>query len=44
MPPTTVSGMPQIARAYRKTGDLSSKDERLLDSIEAELRRETQNK
>jgi len=33
----------QIARAYRKDGDLTKNDEDLLDALEADLRRETEN-
>jgi len=32
----------QIARAYRKDGELTKKDEDLLDAMEADLRRETE--
>jgi hypothetical protein len=39
-PPATIGAI-QIARAYRKDGDLTKKDEELLDDMETELRRET---
>jgi hypothetical protein len=32
----------QVARAYRKDGELTKKDEDLLDALEADLRRETE--
>jgi hypothetical protein len=34
----------QIARAYRKKGELTKKDEDLLDALEADLRREANDK
>jgi len=39
--PPAMVGEIQIARAYRKDGDLTRNDEALLDDMEAELRRET---
>ena len=32
----------QVARVYRKDGELTKKDEDLLDALEADLRRETE--
>jgi hypothetical protein len=40
--PAPIISNAQFARAYRKDGELSKKDEALLDDLEAELRRETE--
>jgi hypothetical protein len=41
--PPAMIGAVNIARAYRKDGELTKKDGELLDDIEAELRREMDN-
>ena len=42
-PPTKITAGFQVARALRKQGDLTTNDQELLDKIEGDLRRETED-